>query len=102
MAHGVALSDGVRTALVDKLGGERPVTYVTSLFVKIMHGDELVSHMHALVYRVDCHNLTLPFIGRNGEAFFGDSQTEDVIDGVYGMTAYLQTQHEPFEATWRF
>jgi hypothetical protein len=102
MAHGVNLGDGIRTALIDKLGSEQPVAYMTSLLVKIMHGDELVSHMNALVYRVDCNNLSLPFVGRNGEAFFGDSQAGNVIDGVHDTIARLQTDSEPFEAIWRF
>jgi ADP-ribose pyrophosphatase YjhB (NUDIX family) len=102
MAHGTALSDGVRTALIDKIGSEQPATYMTSLLVKIMHDDELVSHMHALVYQVNCDNITLPFVGRNGEAFFGDMQASDIIDGVGQVVAHLRNRHELSETIWRF
>lgn len=102
MAFGTSLNDGIESALIDKLGEHRPVEFMTSVLVKIVHHGECVSHMNALVYRVNIDDMKFPYKSRNGEAFLGDGETEDVIDGLPQLLIALKAAHVPFESLWAY
>lgn len=102
LALGTPLDEGIRSALIDKLGVDMPVTFMTSALVRICHQDETISHMNALVYNVDLGNVILPFVSRNGEAFLADGNTAGVIDGLKEFIEQLRTTTEPFDTQWHY
>lgn len=97
---GKSLIDGINSALDDKLGERRSVTFKTSALVKVTHEDTIISHMNALVYEVDIEGVTLPHVSRNGEAFVGNVTTANVMDGVIRFFEGLDSENSPFDAEW--
>lgn len=102
VALGTSLKTGIENALHDKLGTTAPVTYMTSCLVLIYRQNDLISHMNALIYRVDLDEVGLPFISRNGEAFLADKRTESLLDGVATTLQSLAHAQEPFDIKWRY
>lgn len=103
MPRGKSLSEAIQSALHDKIDGDYDVQFMTSALVKVMHEDELVSHMNMLVYRVTIDHALLPVSSRNGEAFFGRlGDTEGLMQGMSEFFGRLQEATEPFESEWRY
>src|SRR5690606_2319965 len=58
--RGVSLQNGIISALDEKLGSRQPITYRTSSLITILHNDEVVSHLNALIYEVSVEEVDLP------------------------------------------
>jgi len=102
LALGTSLEDGLKTAREDKLGmAELSLKFRTSILIKIVTEGQLVSHMNALVYELDAAELTLPYVSRNGEAFWGNADTK-AMDGVFGAITQLDDNEEAFDVVWNF
>jgi hypothetical protein len=97
----VSLNDGLQAAMLDKLGQVIDATYKANAFIKIMHGEETISHMSAYVYEVDSQQLTLPFTGRNGETFIADEGIK-MMDGVAEFLKKISHGNTAFDAIWRY
>lgn len=103
MSRGRSLTDGVNQILEEKLGVVQPVEYKTSALIKIIHKDEIISHMNALIYEVRLDKSNLPKMTRNGEAFVGALDEQDkVMGGVQEFLDVIDTSTEPFESEWRY
>lgn len=103
MPLGKNLEDGIASALHDKLGDEAlPVTFLTSTLVKIMHDDELISHMNALIYTVELPSGFIGYTSRNGEAFMVTVDEPNAMDGVAEFLASVEEGRPPRGYTWRY
>lgn len=103
MPRGKSLDEAIQSALHDKLDGDYPVRFMTSVLVKVMHEDELVSHMNMLVYRVDLNGVLLPISSRNGEAFVAPvDETDGIMTGIAEFFEQLESATGPFESIWRY
>ncbi|HEU0266810.1 MAG TPA: hypothetical protein VFQ70_04230, partial [Candidatus Saccharimonadaceae bacterium] len=95
---GKLLEDGINSALDDKLGVRRSVTFKNSVLIRIVHDDVIVSHMNALVYEVSLDGANMPFVGRNGEAFIKKlTDTDDCMDGIGEFFDKLESAIMPFD-----
>ena len=101
LGFGVSLDDGLRIAMFDKLGQVVNAIYKANALIKIVHDEEIISHMSAYVYELDSQQLTSPFTGRNGEAFIADSKVE-MMDGVNEFLEKISHGHTAFDAIWRY
>lgn len=104
LAYGASLQEGVATALRDKLGvgcDDASLRHLTSGCITIHHGEDIVSHMNALVYQVDITNVSLPFNGRNGEAFLADASKTATIEGLPEFFDQIHSDNF-FDVTWRY
>ncbi|HRN90507.1 MAG TPA: hypothetical protein PK265_02100 [Candidatus Saccharibacteria bacterium] len=100
MHFGKSLDDGIDDALLDKLGlQELDVSYMTNVLIKIVQNDTIVSHMNALVYRVDTEQLQLPYVSRNGEAFMAMLGDDREAKGLKELIDKLPEAKAPFEVT---
>ncbi len=98
-----SLEESLNDAMTEKLGKVVPISYVSNVLLKIQHDDELISHMNALVYKVDAIELSLPFSARNGEAFWGKiSETKDSMDGLSNLAQHINEAREPKEIILKF
>lgn len=95
---GKTLEDSLHDAMADKVGKVVPAEYVSNVLIRIQHEDELISHMNALVYKIDADEISLPFSARNGEAFWGGvSHTDGVMEGLEQLVRYIQSSDESRE-----
>ena len=102
VSSGQHLENAVKAALLDKLGDETlPVKFMNSAFIRVETEGEIVSHMHALIYEVDLKSITLPYVSRNGEAFF-ERIGNNVMDGIQDTVSHLESSKQPFETTWNY
>lgn len=100
---GKSLEAGINSALDDKFGERRPLTFKASALVRITHEGEIISHMNALIYEVSLDNFTSPHVSRNGEAFVGSLQdTDGLMDGVEDFMRQLEMSANPFDSEWRY
>lgn len=98
MPSGKSLDQGIRDASLDKLGVELPMVYMTTALVKILHEGVLVSHMNALVYKVDIATIHLPYQSRNGTAFLALlKDVDNKMEGMGELIEGLDTQTHPKE-----
>lgn len=103
MPLGKSLEEGIFSALHDKLDDEAlPVTFLSAALVKIMHNDVLISHMNALVYRVELPADFFSYTSRNGEAFMTTTDELDVMDGVTEFLTSVEVGQSPRDYTWRY
>lgn len=100
---GRSLKDGLVEATTDKLNVSVTPDYMTSVLVKIEHDGELVTHMNALVYRVELTGIVLPYRSRNGTAFLGTLDgKDDMMDGLPELLSSLAPRTGPRDATLRY
>ncbi len=97
-----SLDAGVSSALNDKLGAVRPVTYRGSAIIRIMMEDELISHMNAFIYEVKNLGELLPFTSRNGESSLLPIDDPRVMEGVREFIEAVEGYRLPIESTWRY
>lgn len=103
MSRGRSLTEGTDLILKEKLGTVQSVAYKTSALIKIIHEDEIISHMNALIYEVRVDELKLPRVTRNGEVFVGVPNEQDgSMWGVQEFFAAIDTSMEPFESEWHY
>lgn len=102
MLVGKSLDAGIDSALNDKLGVRCDVTFKMSALVKIIHDDEIISHMNAAIYEVSLDGAGLPFTSRNGEAFTDRLHESGCMSGVAEFFARLENALEPFESEWYY
>lgn len=103
VSAGQHLDEAVKTALFDKLGDETiPVKFMQSALIQVKTEGEVVSHMHALIYAVDLHEVALPLVSRNGEAFMACTDDSPLMNGVVETIVSAEQAKEPFEATWEY
>jgi hypothetical protein len=102
--RGKLLEDGIKSALDDKFGKQRPVTFKTSALIKITHDGELVSHLNALIYEVTLTDEDgLPQTMRNGEVFLGRPEgVGKTMDGVEGFLKNIEDASAPFVSEWQY
>lgn len=98
LAFGQTLTTGLQKAAQDKLGAQIGVKYKTNMMVKIKHGDNLISHMNALVYEVDVNTLILPFTSRNGELLLSELADVAHMKGLKELIAAIESESPTAEA----
>ncbi|MFI5212467.1 MAG: hypothetical protein ACHQTE_00715 [Candidatus Saccharimonadales bacterium] len=102
VALGESLDDGIASALSDKLGDPTyPVTFMTASLIKIVHNNELISHMNALIYQVQLLH-TFHHVSRNGEAFFGTANDVNMMTGVAESLDLLAKSPLPRDHIWQY
>lgn len=99
---GKDLHEGVASVLYDKLGQSVPVEFLTSALVKIIHEDQVISHMNALVYRIDLTGVDVPFTSRNGETLLRSVDDSQLMSGVSDFLHKIEVSGEPFQTEWRY
>lgn len=100
---GITLEKGIVSALDNKLGARRPVSFKTSVLIKIIHSGELVSHLNAFVFEVSLEGMQFPSDMRNGQVLVGvPNETNKVMDGVETFLLKLETATGPFDSEWRY
>lgn len=103
VGRGVTLEHGLVSALDNKLGARRPVTFKTSALIKIIRDDELVSHLNAFIFEVTLDDLQLLREMRNGKVFIARlDKTEKVMDGVEEFFDRIEASPGPFDFEWRY
>ncbi|MEO5949161.1 MAG: hypothetical protein ABIP74_02050, partial [Candidatus Saccharimonas sp.] len=90
LPFGTSLHEGLATALADKLHmANASVRFRTAVLVTIRTKGLTVSHMNALIYEVAADALDLPYVGRNGEAFWSNLGESGVMSGVVDTITQL-------------
>jgi hypothetical protein len=102
MPIGKPLDAGINSALNDKLGARCDVTFKMSALIRIVHDEEIISHMNALIYEVSLDGVELPFTSRNGEALIARLDQDGCMNGVSEFFTKLETASEPFESAWYY
>lgn len=103
MPLGKSLSQGIADATSEKIGIEADkVSYVASALISIQRDNVIVSHMNALVFRVDPLYVHETMLSRNGEAFLADVTTVGLMDGVEEFLNSLRSGQRLIESVWRY
>jgi len=102
MPFGKTLTEAIYSATTDKLGVDSDLIYRVSALVRIMHNDQQVSHMNALIYEINLDNVTLPFTSRNGEAFLDSLENQDAMSGLKGLITHIENQSAAFDVTLEY
>lgn len=97
-----SLENALAKASLEKLGLELPCEYKMTVLVRICHADVLVSSMTALVVGVDAADISLPFIGRNGEAFLGGLDDSGCMVGLETLVEVIEKGVSLTEVTMRY
>ena len=103
MVVGTSLHDGIKNALNEKLGlSAAKVSYCTSALICIKKDQEIISHMNALVYRVDAEDIEDGHEALNGITVWATPDTRQIMEGVVEFVDALKEGTQPIEATWQY
>lgn len=101
--RGKSITDAIETTLNNKLGLPVSTRFKTSSLIKIIHNDELVSHLNALIYEVSLSEAEWEKTMRNGEVFLGvPNKTPQIMDGVETFLRTLEDAKEPIDCEWHY
>ena len=92
MVFGDDSLEALEKAMKEKIGKVVPAEYVSQGFIKIKHGDSLISHMHVAVYELELNGDYLPFDSRNGRAQFVALDEKDIMIGLPRLAELLESR----------
>ncbi len=99
---GKTLHDAIMSASKDKLGYPSKVIYKNTAIVKIFKNNTLVTHMNAIIYRIENPKTSLTQTSRNGTTRYLPLENEQIMEGVDIFFNKLENSTKPFESKWHY
>jgi ADP-ribose pyrophosphatase YjhB (NUDIX family) len=102
-AFGASVESAVQRATKEKLGKATNATYIKTLIVAIENEGTPISHMNALVFKVAAESITLPYIGRNGEAYWAKLESDKTqMRGIRTLIDAINSSDSIVEVTLEY
>jgi hypothetical protein len=101
---GKSITEAIKDGLREKLGNEdASATYIASALIRIESSGVLVSHMNALIYKVDAEQLRDSFVGRNGELVWAELPFPNkLMNGVEDFLVCLGRGDRMIDSVWDY
>jgi len=99
MQFGQSIDAALHHALDRKLGMQVPARYMAQGAIMIKKDQQLISHMHVVVFEVALPEIAFPYASRNGIAVLQKATGDEVMQGIAHALEAIKTSSTYFDVT---